>query len=191
MTTALLILAACLVTALVVYLLFKAKLDRLEVSLSEEVLNYLNAKDEADELRKAVVNKVDLQLYLNREKELLDNIHNLKVDNNVITDKLLQIKENYDKLYSTQVSKSVRLGQVAESIAPLLNQFPYDYKKAVPMFKPVDYVVFEDNEIIFVEYKTGGATLTDKQRNIKKLVQEGKIRFEVHRISEGGYEIEK
>ena len=55
------------------------------------------------------------------------------------------------------------------------------------MFDPIDYVIFEGmskkqkvSKVVFVDIKTGGATLTSKQRKIKKVVDDKQVTFEVY-----------
>jgi predicted Holliday junction resolvase-like endonuclease len=47
---------------------------------------------------------------------------------------------------------------------------------------PIDFVVFEDDIICFVEVKTGRSQLTKKQRNIKKLVENKQIEWKTIRL---------
>tara|TARA_Y100000294_G_C8266386_1_gene220971 strand:+ start:317 stop:508 length:192 start_codon:yes stop_codon:yes gene_type:complete len=44
--------------------------------------------------------------------------------------------------------------------------------------RPVDGVQFQEDEVIIVEFKTGGSQMTTRQRQIKRMVTEGKVRFE-------------
>ena len=74
------------------------------------------------------------------------------------------------------------LGQVTEQLVPFLEQFKHDPKKATFLGQPIDYVIFEEDEIVFVEVKSGNSRLTSKQRHIKKLVKNGKVRWEEIKI---------
>lgn len=104
---------------------------------------------------------------------------------------LYEAEQQLSKLKSEQQSKSVRLGLISENVIPFHHDFKYNVKDLVPMFKPIDYVVFAEDEIVFLEIKMGSSQLSEKQRNIRKLVEEGKVRFEEHRISENGYSIKE
>ena len=88
-----------------------------------------------------------------------------------------QAKLKYNKLLSQKKKSEVRLGQIAEHLVPLLDPFPYDPKKAQFLGSPIDFVVFEDDFISFVEVKTGRSQLTKKQRNIKKLVENKQVEW--------------
>lgn len=106
-----------------------------------------------------------------------------------VSAELEKVKDELDSVRGKQISERVRLGQVSENVAPFLSAFPYDPKRVRGLFQPIDLLVFNEDEIVFVEVKTGDATLTDKQRNIKRLIEEGKVRFEIHRLNDKGYEI--
>ena len=93
-----------------------------------------------------------------------------------------RVSEENRKILSTQKSKETKLGQIAERMAPFLEHFNHDPSKAQFLEQPIDYVIFEDDEIVFIEVKSGDAKLSTKQRRIKKLVGEGKIRWEEIRI---------
>jgi predicted Holliday junction resolvase-like endonuclease len=99
--------------------------------------------------------------------------------------KLLQKKEQeYRKLLSQKKSSEVVLGQISEKLAPFLSIFPYDPQKATFLGNPIDYVVFDEDAVIFIEIKSGNSQLTQKQRKIKKLIKEQKVRWEEIRINQ-------
>ena len=116
------------------------------------------------------------------EKEA--KIHHLKEDYSKIEKELSELK-------SQQQSKSVRLGLISENVLPFHEDFKYNVKDLVPMFRPIDYVVFSEDEIVFLEIKVGTSQLSEKQRNIRSLIQQGKVRFEEHRINENGYSVKE
>ncbi len=100
---------------------------------------------------------------------------------------------------STDQSRAVLKGKMAEQIAPMLPGFDYWPSDARFLGDPVDYVVFngyseikdagldgEDLEIIILDIKQGRAHLTQGQRQIAKALQEGRVRFEVVRVLNDG-----
>lgn len=95
------------------------------------------------------------------------------------------------ELKSQQQSKSVRLGLISENVLPFHQDFKYNVKDLVPMFRPIDYVVFAEDEIVFLEIKIGTSQLSEKQKKIRSLINSGKVRFEEHRISENGYSVKE
>jgi len=86
------------------------------------------------------------------------------------------------KLTSQKKSSEIRTGQIAEHFAPLLKDFKYDRKQARFLATPIDFIIFEEEEIIFMEIKTGNSQLNANQRRVKKQVEEKKIRWETLRI---------
>lgn len=84
-------------------------------------------------------------------------------------------------------STEVRTGQLVEAWAPFLNEFEYDKKNAHFLGNPIDYVIFDKKEgvvdsIVFLEIKTGGSKLSKVQREIKKAISQGKVKFEEMKI---------
>ena len=91
-------------------------------------------------------------------------------------------RKKYKKLYSQKKQSEVRLGQIVEQIAPFLDKFSHDPKQAQFLGNPIDYVVFEEDRVVFVEIKSGNSRLSKKQRLIKSNIEEGKVEFEEIRI---------
>ena len=104
---------------------------------------------------------------------------------------LEQTEKELADLKSQQQSKSVRLGLLTENVLPFHADFKYNVKDLVPMFRPIDYVVFAEDEIVFLEIKVGTSQLSDKQKKIRSLINSGKVRFEEHRINETGYSVKE
>lgn len=100
------------------------------------------------------------------------------------------LKEKYDRIVSKKKSEEVRMGAIAETLTPFLKGFPYNPKNLKALGNPIDYVSFENDQITFIEVKSGNSKLTKKQKDIKKLVGSGKVKFEVHRIRSGELKIE-
>lgn len=98
--------------------------------------------------------------------------------------RLLAAKTNdYLTLLGQKKSSEVRTGQIAEQLAPFLETFGHDPKKAHFLGQPVDYIIFEENKIVFKEIKSGGAQLSPTQRKIKQLIFEKKVVWEEMRIN--------
>jgi len=74
-------------------------------------------------------------------------------------------------------SRSVTVGKFAEHFTPCLPGFPYNPKDARFLGSPVDFVVFDGldlgqlKEIAFVEVKSGGASLTARERQVRDAIQ--------------------
>lgn len=93
-----------------------------------------------------------------------------------------------------QKSKSIIRGQVAEQLAPILPDFPFHRDDCHFIGKPVDFLVFKgfhdaadgksdaEQAIIFVEVKTGRASLSPREKLIKDAVMKGKIFWYEYRL---------
>ena len=119
-----------------------------------------------------------------KESELVQNLR--QRDSELAT----EVEKNR-KLNSSKISQSVKVGLVVENLAPLLAEFPYDSKKVRGLYNPIDFIVFEDEEIVFVEVKSQNSKLSQKQKKIRDMVKNGKVRFEVFKVKDSGIEIEK
>lgn len=106
----------------------------------------------------------------------------LLVRNRKIEKMLMSYMGEYTKLLSQKKSSEIRVGQIAEHLAPFLDEFKYDPKKARFIGNPIDYVVFEDDKIVFVEVKSGESRLTKGQSDIRDMILNGKVEFETMKI---------
>lgn len=97
---------------------------------------------------------------------------------------LEELQGKYATLMNQKKSSEVRLGQIGEHVAPFLHDWPWESKDFRFLGNPVDGVQFNEDEVIFVEIKTGKSQLSKNQRVIRDLIKEGKIRWAVFRIGE-------
>ncbi len=80
------------------------------------------------------------------------------------------------------------MGQVNEKIAPILPNFPYNYKDMTFIGKGIDYIVFDGlstgnlKQIILLEIKSGKSTLNRNERMIQNISNHKKIKYEVYKI---------
>lgn len=112
----------------------------------------------------------------------LSKIKELKKENEIIKDKNI-------KIVSQKKSSEVRLGRIGENMAPFFNEWPYEPTNFRFLGNPVDGVSFNDDEIVFVEIKTGKARLTNSQKKAKQLIKEGKVKFVTFRVGEEGCDL--
>jgi predicted Holliday junction resolvase-like endonuclease len=112
-------------------------------------------------------------------------------------EKKIEIKQAVER--SLTSSRNVFRGQVAERMAPMLKGFPYLPSDAHFLGSPIDYVVFngyaamrdkrangEEVELVILDIKAGGASLSKDQYAIGKAIEAGRMRFEVVRVYEDG-----
>jgi len=90
----------------------------------------------------------------------------------------------YKKLYfeiktmqSDRQSILTSHGKSMEQFIPFLKGYPYNKENFRFLGTPIDGVQFEDDKIVFVEFKTGESRLSGRQENVKKLVGDRKVEF--------------
>lgn len=81
-------------------------------------------------------------------------------------------------------SRAVIAGQMTEQVAPFLKGFPCNPSDARFIGKPVDFVAFpglmendEVREVLLIEVKTGTSTLSSREKEVKKAVEQGRVRY--------------
>lgn len=110
----------------------------------------------------------------------------------------LVTQKNQAKLLETERADAVKRsravigGQLYEQIAPLLPDFPCKHEDVRFIGKPIDFVGFvgmsdseeKENisEILFIEVKTGNSQLSAREKQIKKAVEEKRVRYVEYRI---------
>ena len=97
-----------------------------------------------------------------------------------------KIQEKYNKELHHRKSSEVRLGKIGENLAPFTKEWPWDPNNFRFLGNPVDGVQFNDDEIIFVEIKTGGARLSRSQKTFRDIVKAGKVTFVTFKITDNG-----
>lgn len=86
------------------------------------------------------------------------------------------------ELESKSKSLSVKYGKMTEQFFPFLEKYPYDKENFRFLGNPIDGIQFEDDEIIFVEFKTGSSRLSSRQKKISKIIESGKVKFKEFRV---------
>ena len=112
---------------------------------------------------------------IDREKELADHITSLE-------ETLSQTEDLRKTTLSQKKSSEVRLGHIAETLAPFLDQFDFDPENCVFLGKPIDYISFDDDAVTLIEVKSGKSQLSSKQRHIRDLVKSNQVNWKEIRI---------
>ncbi len=111
---------------------------------------------------------------------------------NALVDAQRYIEEMEKSIRADAISRSRRTlrGQLVEHWVPFMAEADFDPRDARFLGHPIDYVIFDgasDGEwrkIIFLEVKSGTAQLNKNERELKRLVDEGRVEFQVFRVSE-------
>jgi predicted Holliday junction resolvase-like endonuclease len=80
-------------------------------------------------------------------------------------------------------SQSVTYGKITEQWFPLMEEYPYDPQGFRFLGSPIDGVQFEDDRIVFVEFKANTSRLAPNQRRVRELVEAGEVYFEEFRFT--------
>jgi len=94
----------------------------------------------------------------------------------------LSVKENYNQLLFSKQSQSVKYGQFTEQWLPFSSKFPYHAQNFRFIGKPIDGLCFEDDKIVFVEFKTNKSQLSDSQRRVRELIDKKKVEWLEFRV---------
>jgi predicted Holliday junction resolvase-like endonuclease len=87
------------------------------------------------------------------------------------------------RLDAVQRSQAVTSGKVHEQLLPYLPGFPYNPKDVRFLGSPTDLVVFDGlteghvQRIVFLEVKTGGSSLTARERSVRDAVQAREVEW--------------
>lgn len=84
-------------------------------------------------------------------------------------------------------SRAVLGGQAAEQVAPFLPGFPCNPADARFIGKPIDFIAFPGaasgssiSEVLLIEVKTASSQLSAREKDIKRAVESGKVRYVVY-----------
>jgi predicted Holliday junction resolvase-like endonuclease len=91
-------------------------------------------------------------------------------------------EESYKKLLSQKKSSEVLTGHIAEKFVPFLKSFKHNPRQAQFLGMPIDFIVFGDDDVTFIEVKSGNSKLNQKQKCIKQLILDKKVKWEEIRI---------
>lgn len=110
-----------------------------------------------------------------RQKELREDKASIKKAPAIISDK------------SQKQARSVNRGLIFERIVTTFQDFPFSSNDCRSLFDPIDYVVFHGlsatgivDKIFWLEIKTGGAQLNSRERQIRQLVQDKKLTWDLY-----------
>jgi predicted Holliday junction resolvase-like endonuclease len=90
---------------------------------------------------------------------------------------------------AVQRSQAVTTGKVHEQLIPYLPGFPYNPKDVRFLGSPIDLVIFDGlaegqvRQIVFVEVKTGGSSLTRRERSVRDVIQAGEVEWAELRVT--------
>jgi len=90
---------------------------------------------------------------------------------------LAVLEEVHKGLLFAHRSKVVKHGKAFEQLFPYMNSYPYDPKNFRFLGSPIDGISFENDELVFIEFKTGKSQLNAKQKKIRDLINSKKVKW--------------
>lgn len=91
--------------------------------------------------------------------------------------KIFSLNEQISLILHSKKSQSVKYGQLTEQWIPFSKDFPFNPQNFRFIGKPIDGVVFDDEKVIFVEFKTNTSSLSNIQKKIKQLIEDKKVEW--------------
>ncbi|MCR4335091.1 MAG: endonuclease [archaeon] len=91
--------------------------------------------------------------------------------------KLKSLEQRFDELKFSKSSQSVKYGKMTEQFIPFTKDFPFNPDNFRFLGNPIDGVVFEEDKVVFAEFKTASSQLSQKQRNIRDLIKSKKVEW--------------
>lgn len=105
-----------------------------------------------------------------------------------LKDRQFELKRRIERLtsHARRTVEAVNVGNVVEQIAPSFTTFAFSPPDCRPIFKPIDYVIFNGvsksqnvDSITFLEVKSGRAVLNSNQKSVQRILDAGRLSFKV------------
>ena len=101
----------------------------------------------------------------------------------IYADRVSKLKEKLRELDSSKRSLSTVYGNITEQWAPFMSGYPYDPRNFRFLGSPIDGVQFEDDKVVFVEFKANGSRLTPRETRIRQLIEQGRVEWLEFRLA--------
>lgn len=162
--------------------------NELVAQLDEFRPKLVNLIEERDELKKSAAAQISQYNELNRvyqtQREDLEKVN--RQINELLEHKSADLKAARESAVAT--SKAVSRGLYIEEFCPFLEGFKHNPKDARLLSHPIDLIIFSNmyknqiDGIHFVEVKTAGAVLTERQKQIRDCIASHKVYWEEFRV---------
>lgn len=166
----------------------EVKPSEIEQLLEREASNLRQNQEKIEKLTQGINILTEKNAKLDSDKCNLESIlketeKNLNKQIKDLESELKSIIDDKKKITSQKKSSEVRLGNIAETLAPFLDQFDFDPENCVFLGKPIDYISFADDEITLIEVKSGKSQLNSRQRHIRDQVKSNLVAWKEIRIT--------
>ena len=95
----------------------------------------------------------------------------------VLLSKVFSLKDELASIQFLKRSQSVKYGQLTEQWIPFSKEFPFSSQNFRFIGKPIDGISFEDDKVVFVEFKTNKSGLSEVQKKVKNLIERKKVEW--------------
>ena len=112
----------------------------------------------------------------------------------IVVGKAVQVAKT-QQIIKTEREKAVKKsreilgGQFGEQIAPFLPNFPCNPGDCKFMGQPVDFIAFPGSaegksvdEVLFIEVKSGKSHLSEREKQIRSAIKNGRVRYIEYRL---------
>src|SRR3989344_4789866 len=90
---------------------------------------------------------------------------------------LRELRAAHEGLVPDHQGGLVKHGLSFEQLFPFMKKYPYDPRNFRFIGDPVDGLSFEDDRVVFVEFKTGKSRLSYGQKRVRDLVEGKKVEW--------------
>ncbi len=90
---------------------------------------------------------------------------------------IFSLRDEISSIAYLKRSQSVKYGQLTEQWIPFSKEFPFNPQNFRFIGKPIDGIVFDDDKVVFVEFKTNKSSLSEIQKKVKKIIQDKKVEW--------------
>ncbi len=87
------------------------------------------------------------------------------------------MQSSFNQLLFSKQSQSVKYGKLTEQWLPFVKEFPFNAQDFRFIGSPVDGIVFDENAIVFCEFKSNSGVLSEKQKRVRELVENRKVEW--------------
>ena len=91
--------------------------------------------------------------------------------------RLASLESRLQELAFSKQSQSVKYGKLTEQFIPFTKESPFSPENFRFLGNPIDGIVFEEDKIVFAEFKAASSQLSEKQKRIKELVEKKRVEW--------------
>lgn len=163
----------------------QGRLDQLKVAMEDQVRQLLETRASTEELRTTMESRAR-QLFDDWRSNELPRVADERAK--VLFSEWQQAQSQRIREDAIRRSQSVIMGKVTEHLVPFQSEFSFDPRDARFLGTPIDLIVFDGlsaedvKEIVFVEVKTGRASLSRKERSLQECIERRGVSHRVIRL---------